>query len=237
MRISAKSLKTGAKLQKSQLYCLSDGQIVDFKESQTDGTVDWVQIKATLKEGQLAFYAEEYSPSVIAGKTAKKVDILALTVDSLEKKIGSWVLDVKETVGGDDVIFHLVKQLKFSLQYKDELCSYIRISDEGEAISYSETERIGYITREVHTERIKQSIQSRREQIEKAKEAKERLPLYVQSNAGVLTNQLEQQKELEILNRFYHNELVCNGKVYPLECRLMKPFDDTTYTYTLELSC
>ena len=60
-----------------------------------------------LEKGQTGIFANEYCPGYI--KEAKRADIFVLLLDEDRKKYASWLLGIKMTVGGEDVIKHLIK--------------------------------------------------------------------------------------------------------------------------------
>ena len=147
MKIKGNKIREGKELQSGQLYTVETSRTIIFEEKDTN---DIVNIKFCLQDDQYGIYGNEYKPSFIEGKGEKRADILALVVDENNKRFGSWILDVKKTVGGEDVICHLVEQLIESFKHKSSIAIYLE--------DYEEEQHIGYITRDLQSDRIQEAI-------------------------------------------------------------------------------
>ena len=84
---------------------------------------------------------------------AKKVDVLILVIDESNKKFSSRILDIKQSVGGEDVIFHLLEQLQDSMKHKDALAVYMD--------DFAEVQHLGFVTRDLQLERIEETVEKK----------------------------------------------------------------------------
>lgn len=155
MKIKGNWIKEGKPLERGKLYTVRRNRKIVFEEKET---ADRVNIAFSLGEGQYGIYGNEFKPDFVNDEGTKRADILVLVIDENKKKFGSWVFDVKQTVGGEDVIYHLIGQLKESVIHKNSITLHLQ--------GYSEEQHIGYITRDLQKERIAMTIQKKKSYIE-----------------------------------------------------------------------
>ena len=129
-----------------------------FCEKQKDGTQDVVNLIFRLQGEQYGEYAEEFLPDTVMKNGHNVIDITALLMDEKNDK-GIWyLLDVKKDVGGEDVIFHLMEQWKYSYQYlRNSVLNYVS------SITFSDN--LGVITRNFDEQRIRKAIASKEQVI------------------------------------------------------------------------
>lgn len=133
------------KIRPNTLYKIRNSRSIRFVEKQKNiDEEDCVNVKFVLDKGQYGMFANEFCPSFV--KDAKKADLLLFVVDEANRKYSSWILDVKVSVGGEDVIRHLIEQWIESHQHKCALSNYLK--------EFREKETIGVVTREYQSERI-----------------------------------------------------------------------------------
>lgn len=157
MKIKGTKIRNINELNRNTLYTVPSSTIIPFEELQKDGTKDLVQLHYNISENETGFYGSEYRPGFLAKSDCKAVDILGMVVNDEQKKVTSYLYDVKRTVGGDDVIFHFVEQIQDSLLHKQAMIQYLD--------GYQEKEHLGVITAMLDELRIESSINEKKEKI------------------------------------------------------------------------
>jgi hypothetical protein len=141
---------------KRTFHEIKEDKVVSFCEKQKDGTQDIVDISYKVRDNQYGEYSEEYLPDTVEKVNHNVIDITAILLDEVNKK-GQWyLLDVKDSIGGEDVIFHLIDQWKNSYMYlKNSVLCYVS--------ELEFDEHIGVVTRILEGERIKMTIKKKKE--------------------------------------------------------------------------
>ena len=146
MKFKCKYLKPDELIKTGTLYQIPKSRKITIDE---DKTKDRVIISYIVQDKQYGIIGNEYKPPFIDNNGAKKVDILILVIDESNKKFSSWILDIKQSVGGEDVIFHLLEQLQDSVKHKNSLAVYMD--------DFEEDQHLGFVTRDLQIERIKET--------------------------------------------------------------------------------
>lgn len=115
MKFKCNYLKQDKISQSGILYKILQSRKVIFEEEETK---DQVIVNYNINDKQYGICSSEYKPPFVDDEGMKKADILIMLIDEGDKKFSSWVLDIKQSVGGEDVIFHLLEQLGASLKHK-----------------------------------------------------------------------------------------------------------------------
>lgn len=204
MKIKGKTIKEGKKLISGCLYKVRKSRKIVFEE---EDTKDIVILNFCLHHEQYGIYGNEYKPPFVEDDGGKKADILALVIDEPMEKFSSWIFDVKKTVGGEDVIEHLVKQLIESVKHKNSIETYLE--------EYQEEEHIGYIARNLQKERIQETVLKKRKYLEEEKEKIGNLPVLVGTAANLKL--LKEEAKLKILEDFLKDSIKIGRKEYKLE--------------------
>lgn len=164
MHIQGTKLKRDRDPQKSSLYEFDESRVIIFREKDTR---DVVEVEYSLEESDKGFYAKEYRPHTVSRQDANVIDITAFIINE-EKNTCRWRLyDVKQDVGGKDVIRHLCQQWKASYRYLHH--SIFAYLDEDIVVDGN----VGVITHHFDDERIKKEFQSISEKIKKVEADKD----------------------------------------------------------------
>ena len=147
MKFKCEYLKSDKLTKTGTLYKILKSREIIIDEEKTK---DRVIVKYIVQDDQYGICCSEYKPPFIDDEGAKKVDILILAIDEKNKKFSSWILDIKQSVGGENVIFHLLEQLQDSLKHKNALAVYMD--------DFREEQHLGFITHNLQIERIKESV-------------------------------------------------------------------------------
>lgn len=227
-------LKKGKAPKKSGLYQITENRTLEFREQTETGT-DVVLVEFELEKGQYGVYGEEFKPDFVSKEGAKKADIFAMLIDERQNEQNqqpqfcSWIFDVKESVGGEDVISHLIEQLKASYQHKKSIAIYLAEFQE-------EAMHIGFITRELQTERIARGLEAKARKLAQDKAGLEKLPTLIRLKQG--NELLKVEKELALLQQFARMEIELDGKCYPLEFYQSYKNEDTNeFICKMNISC
>lgn len=230
MLINGKRISDNTNIQANLLYRIDGEFVVKHEEPQQDGSKDFIEINYILNEHQYGLYAKEYRPAHISKKGHKAADLLLMAIDESEKVFSVWILDIKVTVGGDEVIFHLIDQWKDSILHKENIAIYLRNS------GLIETLHMGYITRELQRERMNNSIRERKKEIENLEEEFKKMPI----TSVVLSKMrsLDVKKvELDVLEKFYDNKVSIMNHLINIEPYFLTQKQKDDYELKLDVHC
>lgn len=223
MRIQGIRLLRDREPQKGSIYEFADNRTIRFLDNHDTDVTD---VSYELKEKQRGFFAEEYRPVTIAKENAKVVDITAFVMDDEVKKCTWYLYDVKESVGGEDVISHLYEQWQAGLTYlKYSVLAYLE--------EYTFDRHLGVITRSFDERRIKREKESKSEKIEEIKKmaslslagAKRKVTIpMLQAEERLLENMLERKF-------IYHTKEY--DEEYDVDIRISKEAEPGKYYYCL----
>lgn len=189
------------------IYVIRKTREIRFIEPQKNDEDDTIIISFILDEKQYGVFAKEYRPGFINREQCKKSDILCLVIDEEAQKLSSWILDVKVTIGGEDVIFKLLEQLCSSYKHKNSLVAYLA--------EFEENEHLGFITRDYQKERIENTILKKEEFIDREAQNLEKITSSIKYS--MQRQIIKTKKEVEVLRKFVSGYMEINGKSYPLE--------------------
>ena len=223
MKIKGDAIKDHMPLLSGRLYRVEKNQTVMFEEKETD---DIVYVRFCMKSGQYGIYGNEYKPPFVEDKGGKKADILALAIDEDRQCFSSWVFDVKKSVGGENVIYHLVEQLMESVRHKNAIAIYLE--------DYAEDVHIGYITREIQRDRIQETIVKKKAYLEKEKKNIKCMPALI--GAGVSLQLLKEEARLKVLSAFQNDCMEAGKRIYKLENYISED-KDGRYVCELDVIC
>ena len=206
------------------VYYKDSKEPVHFVEKQDeDGSEAFIDIKYTLKEGQYGIFANEYHPSHVTD--AKRADLLLLIVDEKQKAWASWVLDVKVTVGGKDVITHLIEQWQETYIHKKMFSIYLD--------GFTEAETIGVVTREYQGERIQTMVEALGRDIANITESvalMPKSPVVIDQQRRLLGMRLEYQ----MLEQFKNGYVTIENKTYAIKVYQLEG-DESPYCGGIEV--
>lgn len=203
MILNGRVIKPGEKLLQNTMYIVRESREVQYVEEETN---DIVEILYCLEKGQYGAFGHEFMPGFVNKKGYKKADLLILVVDENKKKFASWVLDVKKSVGGEDVIFKLIQQLIDSRKHKNSIAAYFE--------NYEEQEHLGFITRDFQKERVKNAIQKKKDDVLKESQIVDKIK---GANAFKIKGEiLKTKREVEVLEKFLAGRIVCGKEMVPI---------------------
>lgn len=208
------------------LYAIRKSGKIQFIEKQKEiNEEDYVYVKFTLDKGQYGMFANEYRPGFIAN--SKKVDIFLLIVDEEKKLCASWIFDVKVSVGGEDVIKHLIEQWLASYQHKRTFMNYLT--------DFSERETIGVIARNYQAERIVKIVEKYTKEIETMAKELDAMP---DSSIKMIKQRdlLRKKMEYKMFDKFKNGYVEIDGKDYPIVVYNLEG-NKAPYVCEIEVKC
>ncbi len=223
MKIKGHIIRENKALLSGRLYEVTCSRTIVFAEKSTN---DIVPIHFCIKDHQYGIYGNEFKPDFVEDQGGKKADILALVIDETEKRFGSWVIDVKQTVGGEDVIYHLVEQLTASVQHKKSITTYLE--------GYEEKQHIGYVTGNLERDRIAQTISKKTARLTDEKQKLKRMPLLIAEKKRIKL--LKEEAGLKVIQEFQDNCIRMGEEVLHIETYLSLEQDGKN-VYELTVSC
>lgn len=218
IELNGSKIRENAELEKNHLYNVGESRVLQHEEKQDDGTKDIVQLNFQFKEDEKALYGKEWHPGFLKAKNCKAADILALVYNTSKKRVTTYLWDVKRTIGGEDVICDLVKQLQASYLHKNSMLMYLE--------NFVESAHMGVITAVFDEERIKKAI-------EKKQNKEDKSGLVAPMLGGkVKKMELDEKAKITILEDFLQRRINIKNKLHPLEVHIMEPVGND---YIIEL--
>ena len=206
MLINGKTVDDGP-IAKNTIYVIRKRRDIYFIEPQENDEDDKIIISYDLKPKQYGIFVHEYRPGFINKNNIKTSDILILVIDEDEKKYSSWILDVKVTVGGEDVIFKLLEQLCDSYKHKNSIGAYLP--------ELKEEEHIGFITRDYQENRIRMKIIEKEEYVNRERRNMEKMPPSMKNSIQIKI--LKMEKDVKILKDFLNGYIEIRNTLHPIE--------------------
>ena len=223
MKFKCRYLESDKLTKTGTLYKILQSREIIIDEERTK---DRVIVEYIVQNGQYGICCSEYKPPFIDDKGAKKVDILVLVIDEENKKFSSWILDMKQSVGGEDVIFHLLEQLQDSLKHKNALAIYMD--------DFREEQHLGFVTRDLQIERIEESVKKREKELNDIK--KSTLQIFpIIRNKGMIES-IKLKKEIETLSMFLDKKMKIKDQIYPIESYISEKQGEY-FVYNLQVQC
>mgnify|MGYP004537649491 CR=1 FL=1 len=223
MKFKCKYLESDKLTKTGTLYKILKSREITVDEERTK---DRVIIEYIVQNGQYGICCSEYKPPFIDDEGAKKVDVLVLVIDEKNKKFSSWILDMKQSVGGEDVIFHLLEQLQDSLKHKNALAIYMD--------DFREEQHLGFVTRDLQIERIEESVKKREKELNDIKKSTFQMFPIIR-NKGMIES-IKLKKEIETLSMFLDKKMKIKDQIYPIESYISEKQGEY-FVYNLQVQC
>ena len=224
MKFKFKYLKSDKLTETGTLYQILKSREIIIDEEKTK---DRVIVRYIVRDGQYGICGSEYKPSFIDGEGAKKVDILILVIDENNKKFSSWLLDIKQSVGGEDVIFHLLEQLQDSVKHKEALAVYMD--------DFIEEQHLGFVTRDLQIERIKETVEKKERKLKEIEKSIIEMSPIIRNKMAATSN-TKLRKEIETLSMFLDKKMKIRNQIYPIESYISEKQGEY-FVYNLQVQC
>ena len=154
-------------------------------------------------------------------------DILILVIDENNKKFSSWLLDIKQSVGGEDVIFHLLEQLQDSVKHKEALAVYMD--------DFIEEQHLGFVTRDLQIERIKETVEKKERKLKEIEKSIIEMSPIIRNKMAATSN-TKLRKEIETLSMFLDKKMKIRNQIYPIESYISEKQGEY-FVYNLQVQC
>lgn len=224
-------------IDKNALYKINKSTRVVFKE-QHEKSQEVVNIDYFLEEHQYAIYANEYRRPEIDKNGCKTADVLSCVFDDSNKKIQSFIFDVKSDISAfsDDLrkenamltaikeVRDFIEQIQMERLHKNSFLLYYE--NEG----YVEEENFGIVTKSFEAEKFKNAAE-RLDGILSGKQEDIPTLLFLK-----LQNNLKPyEKEISRLYDFAEQMIKIAGKLYKLQVFLLTKKDECCYQITIKM--
>lgn len=104
-KLNGTKIRDKENLQKSTLYSVPTAMKLKLEEVHVDDPAkDIVNVDFQLKENEYGVYGNEYRPLYLTKGSCKVLDLLCVLVNDEEKRMASYLFDVKSKTGGKDEI-------------------------------------------------------------------------------------------------------------------------------------
>lgn len=226
--------------QKNSLYKINKDAVIPFKEVHKDiGKCESVDLIFDLCPGQYGIFAYEYRNPVTLKQGCKTADILACAVDESEKKINTFIFDVKSNISAfsdnllrDNALLTVIKEVRdFAWQihaemlHKDSFILYYK--DDG----FVEHENIGLITKNFEKEKFTAAADMLEALFGNGTEKVPRLlELKLRNNLGAYKNEVKRIRD------FSEKIVILCGKVYDLSVILLEKVSESEYAAAIKIA-
>lgn len=165
--MKTKELKQGIKYDtpeknyiKSTMYEFGfSTDIMVSEKQQKDESMDQTILHYKLKEGERAYFSEEYLPVGMKKTGVKKPDIIAMIENSVNKKIKWFIYDMKDTVINVQVAGKLCSQWHKGIEHISE--EYLKAK-----LEYQIDNAVGVITRYWDKDKLREDIDTYKKRLE-----------------------------------------------------------------------
>lgn len=96
--MKAKELEQGMDYEKRKMYWFDRPMDIAVEEKQDNGTLDRTILHYTVRDGDRAYFSEEYLPEGMSKDGVKMPDITAILESSAERRVKWYIYDMKDTV-------------------------------------------------------------------------------------------------------------------------------------------
>lgn len=213
-KLNGTKIRDKENLQKSTLYSVPTAMRLKLEEVHVDDPAkDIVNVDFQLKENEYGVYGNEYRPLYLTKGSCKVLDLLCVIVNDEEKRMASYLFDVKSKTGGKDEIPDFIEQLEDGFLHKQAMLQYL--SD------YQEDEHIGVITRHFDEDSIKCEIER---VAKKINEEIENIPILLRQKKEIERVKLKLRKK--VFEDFLERKVTIHGRQYELEVHMLQPFEN-----------
>lgn len=240
VKLNFKALDEKNLYKKNVLYTINKARIIPFKEiHDAKETYELVNLKYDLDNGQYGIFAYEYRNPVTLKQGCKAADILACAVDEEEKKIGTFIFDVKSNISAfsdnllkDNALLTAIKEVRdFAEQIHAELLHkegfMLYFKDEG----FIEYENIGLVTKNFEKEKF-MLVADMLESLFKRENTKvpRLLEIKLKNNLGAYKNEVNRIRD------FSEKRIILCGKVYDLNVVLLEKVSESEYAASIKIA-
>ena len=117
-QMKAKKLKQGMDYNKSAMYWFDYSRDITVEEKQhTNNTLDRAILHYMVRDGDRAYFSEEYLPEGMPKEGTKKPDITAILESSTERRVKWYIYDLKDTVINAKTVLKLCSQWHSGIEH------------------------------------------------------------------------------------------------------------------------
>ncbi len=116
-QMKAQRLRQDIGYNKTVMYWFDRTMDITVEEKQKNNTLDKTILHFTVREGDKAYFSNEYVPVGTKKESTKKSDIIAILENSAERKVKWYVYDMKDTVIDAKVALKLCSQWHSGIEH------------------------------------------------------------------------------------------------------------------------
>ncbi|MCM1189495.1 MAG: hypothetical protein NC541_09380 [bacterium] len=219
--MKAQKLKPGKTHNRTAMYWFDYSRDIIVEERQTD-TLDRVILHYTVRDGDKAYFSEEYIPEGTPQEKTKKPDVTAILENVTETKVKWYIFDLKDTVIHAKTALKLCNQWHSGIEHIEE--QYLSELD-----GYSVEGSLGVITRYWSRELLQKEKDTYEEKINRTDEN----TLLTARKSMAKRNEYRQRvKAIQYIldGIFIDNDVSGEGIFYDIHYVYMTTTDKITYT-------
>ena len=227
-QMKAQKLKQGMGYIKSAMYCFDYSKDIIVEEEQQDNTLDRTILHYMVRNGDRAYFSEEYLPEGMLKEGIKKPDITAILESSAERRVKWYIYDMKDTVIQSKTVLKVCNQWHSGIEHIES--QYLNGLD-----GYSVESSLGVISRYWDREMLQKEKDTYEEKINQA------------GSSGLLTARKSRTKLDEYRQRVEAIQFILDGvfaddnemgerKFYDIHHICMTTTDKITYMAVMDIN-
>lgn len=119
-QMKAQKLKQGMDYNKTVMYWFDCSRDITVEERQANNTLDRAILHYMVRDGDRAYFSEEYVPEGTSKEGTKKPDITAILENGAERKVKWYIYDLKDTVIHANTAVKLCNQWHSGIEHIEE---------------------------------------------------------------------------------------------------------------------
>lgn len=240
IKLNLKEIDEKKSYQKNVLYKIKNTATIHFEEEHRDNeNCERVDLVYDLYSGQYGIFAHEYRNPITSKQGCKTTDILACAIDENEKKVATFIFDVKSNISAfsddllkDNALLTVIKevrdfteQIHLEILHKNSFMLYYR--DDG----FTEYETVGLITKNFEKDKFEKAADMLESLFKQETATVPRLlEMKLKNNLGAYKN------EIPRIRNFSEKKVMICEKTYDLKIILLKKVSETEYETSIKIA-
>lgn len=225
---------------KNILYKIDKAVIIPFEETHEDSAnSERVDLVYDLYSHQYGIFAHEYRNPVISKKGCKTADILACVVDESEKKIATFIFDVKSNISAfsdnllkDNALLTVIKEVRdFAGQIHAEILHKNSFLIYYKDDCFSEDETIGIVTKRFEDRKFAAAADMLEDLFEKETDStRELVEIKLKNSLWPYRNEVKRIRD------FSEKRVMLCGRIYDLKVVLLEKVSQAEYEASIKVT-
>lgn len=240
LKLNLKEYDKKKSYQKNVLYKISKDTVIPVEERHGDNdSCERVDLVYSLHLGQYGIFAYEYRNPVTLKEGCKAADILACAVDENEKKIVTFIFDVKSNISAfsdnllkDNALLTVIKEVRdFAGQIHAEILHKNSFLIYYKDDCFSEDENIGIVTKRFEERKFAAAADMLEDLFEKETDStRELVEIKLKNSLWPYRNEVKRIRD------FSEKRVMLCGRIYDLKVVLLEKVSQGEYEASIKVT-